>query len=72
MPDGSKVTPIKNSGAVTKVMTETVDAAEETAREATGFDGVLQRVLARRQFIGGAVSMGAVAFVLGVGGFVQP
>ncbi len=70
MPDGSKVTPIKNSGAVTKVMTETVDAAEETAREATGFDGVLQRVLARRQFIGGAVSMGAAAFVLGVGGFV--
>lgn len=70
MPDGSKETHIKNSGAEVSVMTEMVDVAEETAREATGFECVLQRALARRQFLGGAVSMGAAAFVLGVGGFV--
>lgn len=41
---------------------------------ATGFsqvlDRTLDRALGRRRFLGGAVSMGAAAFVLGAGGFV--
>ncbi|MEX0695096.1 MAG: PhoX family phosphatase [Rhodospirillales bacterium] len=46
------------------------DGTRQTADGPTGFDHVLQCALARRQFLGAAVSMGAAAFVLGVGGFV--
>jgi len=68
MPDGNKETLIKNTG----LETPGTDTPEDTGE--TGFarvlDRTLERTLARRSFLGGAVSLGTAAFVLGAGGFI--
>lgn len=51
-------------------MFDDFDEALRPPPATTEFDHVLDRALNRRGFLGGAVSLGAAAFVLGAGGFV--
>jgi len=58
MPDGARTTRHQDSPA-------------DARADETGFARVLARAVRRRDFLGGAVSVGAAAFVLGAGGFVR-